>query len=203
MRMRLFMRRACGSYQRSISTCRPSMVKLSPGWRFAITGSGFIRSIRKPPPGARIRDHLLEHLEVLALALEVPERGEEVQHPVEGLAGERQAPHVAGHPRQVGPLGEQGERQVGTQHPVARAGAARRCAGPRRTPGRGSARGSPPVRASCSSTKSAWRSASVPVVVGVELQVLLAEPLAVPGHRRDDTPRGLAAARRDAGRIEA
>src|SRR6185295_1176637 len=122
---------------------------------------------------------LLQDAEVLPLGLEVAERSEKVEHPVEAAGGERQPPHVAGHPRKVIPR-QQGQRQIDAQRTVAPAPQHRRMAS--------GAAGEIQHRPRPRSAEMPFNEVDVLlglglVAVGVQLQVLLAEPFLVPGHR--------------------
>src|SRR5262249_45984978 len=119
------------------------------------------------------------HLEVLALLLEVAEGGEEVEHPVEAAGGERQAAHVAGRARQAAGVGEQGQGEIDAQGAIAappqRRGVTPGAAGEVQDRAR-------PRRAEPAVDEVDVRFGLLLVAVRVKTQVLLAEPLPVPGH---------------------
>src|SRR5687767_9428158 len=123
---------------------------------------------------------LLQHPEVLPLSLEIAEGGEEVEDPVERLRGEGKGPHVPSHARDVAIVREQGERQVDAKGAPAAA-----AQGGGVTPGataeveHGGARRRRPEM--CFDEINV-RLGLLGVAVAVELEVVLAEPLAIPGH---------------------
>ena len=106
----------------------------------------------------------------------------EPRHQLEARAGERQAAHVTCHPRQGRRLGEERRRQIDPEGAVA-------------TPAQ--CRGVP-AGAAGEVEHGVWRLVTkkrlheidvllglAAIAVGVELEVLLAEPLLVPGHGRE------------------
>ena len=127
---------------------------------------------------------LFQHPEVLTLALEVAKRGEEVENPIEGAVGKRKTAHITRHPRQSCVLREQGEREIEAEGAVA-ALAERRGV----TPG---ATGEIQHRLRGGTGENPIDKIDVgfgfsPIAVGVEIQILLAKPLLVPGHGGNDS----------------
>ena len=121
---------------------------------------------------------LLEDLEVLPLLLEVPERGEEVQDPVEAGGAERQAAHVAGHARQPAGMGQHGQREVDAERAVPAPAQRRRVAA--------GAAGQVEHGARTRLAEPALDEVDVClglllVAMRIEAQVLFAEPFLVPG----------------------
>ena len=138
----------------------------------------------KTSPRCQGAGDLFQHPEVFALAFEVAKRGEEVENPIEGAVGKRQAAHVTRHPRKFRVLSEQREREIEAEGAVA---ALAECRGV--TPG---TTGKIQNRARTGAGEDlidkidvCFGFASIPV--GVEIQILPAEPLFVPGHGGNDS----------------
>lgn len=133
-------------------------------------------------PGGEHAGDLFEHLEILPFAFEVAEGGEEVEHPIEALGGQRQAAHVAGQTGDPRRHGEQGDREIDPQGAIAPASQRRRVtSGPT---GQIEHRGGL-VRPLVGQNLLYEVDVTIRltgIAVGVELEVFLAKPFFVPGH---------------------